>query len=319
MFASLAITNRCNMRCKMCDVGQKNESASGLMRNWNSSKELNPDEWAMIMEALKVSHIHILGVEPLLYDKFDLLLEKIHDGRNIKLTTNGFMMHRYIDAINKYCNSVMVSIDGLKDTHDKIRGVSGSFHRAFEGVLKLKELGKRVGISFAITPYFPKNLWTSYISLTLSGVKVLFNHYNYIHPDCCVDFECKPSNNGYDILDIDVDELYAQINKIGNGKFYPRLDKHQLKKWYGIVPCNFFRKKCMVLEDMASGNRCSIASDGRFIMPERCWFTAKDLGMPSEGIHGLTNSLDLDNIIKYIESKGLPSPCQRLCCAGVCL
>jgi len=36
MFASISINNKCNLRCKMCDIGQKNKKSSGLVENWSS-------------------------------------------------------------------------------------------------------------------------------------------------------------------------------------------------------------------------------------------------------------------------------------------
>jgi MoaA/NifB/PqqE/SkfB family radical SAM enzyme len=51
------------------------------------------------------------------------------------LITNGTLLEAKIDQIAKYINGVVyVSLDGLEKTHDAIRGVSGSFRKAVQGI-----------------------------------------------------------------------------------------------------------------------------------------------------------------------------------------
>jgi MoaA/NifB/PqqE/SkfB family radical SAM enzyme len=56
------------------------------------------------------------------------------------LVTNGTLLESRIDEIAPYINGVVyVSLDGLEKTHDKIRGVSGCFRKAVEGIMASRE------------------------------------------------------------------------------------------------------------------------------------------------------------------------------------
>ena len=55
------------------------------------------------------------------------------------LVTNGTLLEAQIDKIAPYINGVIyVSLDGLENTHDRIRGVSGCFRKAIEGIIASK-------------------------------------------------------------------------------------------------------------------------------------------------------------------------------------
>jgi MoaA/NifB/PqqE/SkfB family radical SAM enzyme len=56
------------------------------------------------------------------------------------LVTNGTLLESRIDEIAPYINgAIYVSLDGLEKTHDTIRGVSGCFRKATEGIIASKE------------------------------------------------------------------------------------------------------------------------------------------------------------------------------------
>jgi len=80
------------------------------------------------------------GGEPLLRND---LVEILAFSRSLplhtSLITNGTLLESKIDAIAPYINGVIyVSLDGLENTHDKIRGVSGCFRKAIEGIIASK-------------------------------------------------------------------------------------------------------------------------------------------------------------------------------------
>jgi MoaA/NifB/PqqE/SkfB family radical SAM enzyme len=56
------------------------------------------------------------------------------------LITNGTLLESQIDEMAQYINGVVyVSLDGLEKTHDTIRGVSGCFKKAVEGIVASNE------------------------------------------------------------------------------------------------------------------------------------------------------------------------------------
>lgn len=307
-FAGLFITDRCNLKCRMCDY----------WKNKNPKKELTPEQWKQILDKLKINRVHIIGMEPLLYKDFDRLLKTIKPGRNIMLTTNGILLDKHIPAISKYVSNTAVSLDGLAKVHDRIRGIKGTFDWAFNSLLKLKWSGAEVRVSMAITPENTNQIIPLYLKLWKHRIPMIINQFNFIHEDSCKGYGCDPSNlEQYNPRDVDLDELFNAVIHCKHASFYPRLNNMvELKRYYENIPTKpHARKSCPVLENMLAGNRYAISSNGDFTPPGRFWKFNK-----------MGNALKMDLLpkdtewlIKFnndIKKNGLPPPCQRLCCAG---
>ena len=92
------------------------------------------------------------------------IVEILSDVRDIidpyvmQLTTNGMLTKRTIEALHKVAwpgLQLRISVDGLEKTHDRMRGVEGSWAtvtRTVREVAELKEqYGFKFGINFAVT------------------------------------------------------------------------------------------------------------------------------------------------------------------------
>lgn len=142
------VTNRCNLKCKYC-------GAASLI---NEKKEQNTD-WKKLIDYIKpfVKNITLLGGEPLLHPDIDKIIEYISlKGMHVSITTNGQVDKDVLKNIMKYnVDLIYVSIEGFKDSHDKIRG-TGTWEKAIETVKYLKELNKNrlnkadIGISMVV-------------------------------------------------------------------------------------------------------------------------------------------------------------------------
>jgi len=318
MLAVISITNRCNMMCKMCDIGQKNFESAGLTKNLlEVQKELTVEEWDKALDKLKVNEVHIVGVEPLLYKDFDLLIKTIKKNRMLHLITNGLLVDKYFDTIRKYFNLVTISVDGLKESHDKIRGIKGSFEKSDLALDNLKKLNRRVRVSFAITPDNTKDIIPFYNYFNKKKIEIVFNHYNFIHPDVSKKYTCGSTNfSYYNPLDVDIRDVHKAILNCKNSSWLPNLKSfEELEKYYRTISTCKKPGSCKVFNDQVLSKRVIISSDGSFIPGNRCWYT-KPMG----------NILDMkllpkdtqwikDEMIKF-KREGLPEPCHRLCCAG---
>jgi len=131
-FCGHKLTYNCNLRCKMCPF-------------W---KRPSPDP-SLAQEKAVLKHIYNSGAvgvafeggEPLLRrDLVDILAFSRSLPLHTSLITNGTLLEAKIGKIAKYINGVVyVSLDGLEKTHDAIRGVSGSFRKAMQGIEAAKE------------------------------------------------------------------------------------------------------------------------------------------------------------------------------------
>jgi len=125
------VTYRCNLRCKMCPFWKRNE------------QDLTYEKEKVILEKIRkagVCFVAFEGGEPLLRkDLGEILAFSRSLGLQTSLVTNGTLLKQRINEITEYINgAIYVSIDGLEDTHDKIRGVSGCFKKAMDGIMACK-------------------------------------------------------------------------------------------------------------------------------------------------------------------------------------
>ncbi|MEW6481608.1 MAG: radical SAM protein [bacterium] len=141
------LTRKCNLSCKHCyiDAGE------------NKGDELSKEEAFYVIDELASLDFKVLlfsGGEPLLYNYlFELNTYAKNKGIKTCLSSNGSLITEEIaikikDGGFEY---VGISIDGIKETHDRFRGISGSFDKALQGLRILKKQGVKRGIRFTLT------------------------------------------------------------------------------------------------------------------------------------------------------------------------
>jgi radical SAM protein with 4Fe4S-binding SPASM domain len=146
------LTLNCNLACRHCQVGDRlshNGNHPPLRDVLRIIKALNPS---------KVSHVGLLGGEPLTYPYIYLVIEHLMEqGLPITISTNGLLIdNRLIDILRESFNwSVIVSLDGPdRATHEIIRG-RGTFEPTVEKIrLITKSLGGRgveIGLACTLT------------------------------------------------------------------------------------------------------------------------------------------------------------------------
>ena len=130
------ITKNCNLRCPFC--GQW--GGKGFFSSANGT-QLEIEEWLRVAEELKnlspLPKIILWGGEPLVCPFFDELAEKLFEmGFTLQLITNGTLIDKHIDVIKRYFERVYVSVDGLSELHDSIRG-KGTFEKTRKNISML--------------------------------------------------------------------------------------------------------------------------------------------------------------------------------------
>lgn len=142
------LIRRCNLTCKHCYTTSADIDFKG---------ELETDEAYAVMDDLYgfgVPMIIFSGGEPLLRpDIFELSKYAKKKGFLTSLSTNGTLIDennidRIVDANYDY---VGISLDGIRETHDKFRQREGAFEESLKGIQLCKERGIKVGIRFTLT------------------------------------------------------------------------------------------------------------------------------------------------------------------------
>ncbi len=140
------ITKNCNLRCWFCGQwGRKGFFADA------DRPPLDFKDWSGIVEQLAdyrvktgiSPDIMLWGGEPLLCPFFEKLVHLLRRNHfELGIVTNGTMIDKYAQLLKKEFRHIYVSIDGDRETHDKIRG-RGVFDKVSEN-LKLLYGGNAV-------------------------------------------------------------------------------------------------------------------------------------------------------------------------------
>lgn len=145
---NVAVTYRCNLRCKMCNIWKIYRESPDLARD-----EMCSDDYTRLFES--VSHdlfwLGLTGGEPFLkkdlVDIVNLAASKSPKLHILELTTNGFSegpIEKKVNEILEDANipfiTVGVSIDGPPLMHDCIRGRKEAWSRAIATYKKLCEI-----------------------------------------------------------------------------------------------------------------------------------------------------------------------------------
>jgi len=142
--AVLAVTYRCDARCGMCNI-------------WRLAPQerLAVEDYAKVPASLK--DINISGGEPFLRREIVDIVKAVNEkcgNPRIVISTNGFRTDKILQAMEEIRKAVPhigigVSVDGIGETHSRIRGVEGAFEKVMNTLRGLKERGfQNVRIGF---------------------------------------------------------------------------------------------------------------------------------------------------------------------------
>ncbi len=153
---SFAITYRCNLRCKVCNIWKKESYQSEI-----SIKEIDN----FFKNARQFFWVSITGGEPFLRpdlpEIIDIILtycnklSVLHFNTNGQLTTKAVNLVKFIRKNNpKLIVIFNVSIDGPPYLHDQIRGMQGAWDNAMNTFKMMKDMGSvKSHISFTLSTY----------------------------------------------------------------------------------------------------------------------------------------------------------------------
>jgi len=140
----LFVTDHCNAKCGTCFYWQ----------SLNQGESLKPDHIQKISEGLgELVWLDISGGEPFLRADIDQICHRFVDHnrvRFINIPTNAIqtsVIERSVNGIlanaGAFRLNIALSIDGIGETHDKIRGVPGNYKKALATLEALQGIRKR--------------------------------------------------------------------------------------------------------------------------------------------------------------------------------
>lgn len=152
----LGVNNRCNMHCKMCDVGLGNVDTT-FYQNLMGAKPVNMplDLFQRVVDEVAAcwpkTWLGLAFTEPLIYPELLPALRYAHaHGLNTGLTTNGLQLDKKADALaDAGLTRLFVSLDGPADVHNEIRGHPHGFERAMAGLETLFHQARYPGVQIS--------------------------------------------------------------------------------------------------------------------------------------------------------------------------
>jgi MoaA/NifB/PqqE/SkfB family radical SAM enzyme len=124
--------SRCNCRCVMCDIWKANRNGSELSR---ADLEPHVEE----LRKLNVQWVVLSGGEALMHSNLWTLCEMIREiPARITLLSTGLLLKHHAENVVRWCDEVIVSVDGSREIHDEVRRIPRAFDRLAEGVQTLK-------------------------------------------------------------------------------------------------------------------------------------------------------------------------------------
>jgi heme d1 biosynthesis radical SAM protein NirJ len=171
------LVRRCNLNCLHC---------YSISADVDFPGELSTAEVFAVMDDLRAFGVPVLilsGGEPLLRpDLFEIAARAKAMGFYTGLSTNGTLIDAAVAdrlAATGF-DYVGVSLDGLRETHDRFRRRPGAFDRSLAGVRLARERGVKVGLRFTLTEQNARDLPALLALAEAEGVeKFYLSHLNY--------------------------------------------------------------------------------------------------------------------------------------------
>lgn len=155
----LILTEKCNLKCAMCDIGQRNmqsfsHASLPLVESIERGKEMmDLKDWERLIDDIAGKRwdplILLTGTEPFIYSHIlELVKYVVEKNLRLHITTNGTLLSKYAEQLVYLCKkpdsiNLTLSLDGIGKMHDRIRGVEGTFDKAIESIVKINEEKKQ--------------------------------------------------------------------------------------------------------------------------------------------------------------------------------
>jgi radical SAM protein with 4Fe4S-binding SPASM domain len=180
-------------------------------------KEITPDEIKLLPN---VKFINITGGEPFVRDDLDKIIEVCFTkAPRVVISTSGWLEEKVIAIARKFPNiGIRISIEGLAEKNDELRGREGVFDKGLRILKKLKEMGlKDIGFGCTVSNNNSADMLALYElshSLGMEFATAAFHNSYYFHK--------------YDNVITNKEEVCGNFEKLIN----LQLKEHSPKSWF---------------------------------------------------------------------------------------
>lgn len=175
MDASIIVTYRCPMQCKMCNI-------------WKNQTEIQDELKPEIYKKLpRCNSINVTGGEPFARDDFEDIIKILKTKTNrIVISSSGYFEDRIIELFEKYPDlGIRISLEGLSCKNDELRGRIGGFDKGLRILLKLQNMGiKDIGFGITVSNNNSEDMLSLYSlskKLKMQFATAAFHNSFYFH------------------------------------------------------------------------------------------------------------------------------------------
>ena len=332
----LGVNNVCNLHCKMCDVGTQNLETN-FAQNLLGAKPLNMpyellkkiiDQTALYYPKAKIGYAF---TEPLVYPFLEQSIAYASE-KNLftSITTNALTLKAKADALVKAgLSELYISLDGLEETHNFIRGNKKSFQKALEGIEAIsgKPNSPKISIFSVITEWNYEHL-AEFVNFFKDYPIV---HLGFMHQNFTTKAVAEKHNALYgefyhathsNVAETDFSkfkigilaEQILEVNRLNlpfEVSFTPNIKEKNALNTYYFQPEVPFGKQC---NDLFSN--LMIKSDGNVIPAHGRCYNVSMGNLHQQNLNEIWNSAAYGQLRKKInQAGGLFPACYRCCSA----
>lgn len=173
----IIVTYRCPMQCQMCNIW-KNPT--------QKEKEITIAE---IKKLPSVKFINITGGEPFIREDLEEIIKVcFQKSPRVVISTSGWFEERIIKLAKRFPNiGIRISIEGLSQKNDELRGREGGFDNGLRTLLRLRKMGvKDIGFGITVSNHNSADMLSLYQlskPLGMEFATAAFHNSYYFHKE----------------------------------------------------------------------------------------------------------------------------------------
>lgn len=256
MDASIIVTYRCPMRCKMCNI-------------WDNPTKVSEEFKPELLEKLpKVDTVNITGGEPFVREDIEDIVKILFTKtKRIVFSTSGYYSDRIIQLARKYpLLGFRISIEGLSCKNDELRGRPGGFDKGLKTLLELRRMGvKDIGFGITVSNNNSSDMLQLYElnrNLKMEFATASFHNSFYFHK--------------YDNKVTNIDEVCGNFDELIQRLMNEKHPKSWFRAFFNLGLINYVKGGRRMLPCEAGTENFFIDPYGNVLpcngMEESCWF-----------------------------------------------
>ncbi|HVY74970.1 MAG TPA: radical SAM protein [Puia sp.] len=165
----------CNCKCVMCDIWKGNYQLSQLTR-------ADIEQLLLTFRKLETKEVVMSGGEALLNPAFFSFCEILKTEQiKITLLSTGLLIKKKVDDLLRWVDELIISLDGDKATHDRIRNVPGAFNLVRTGVAAIHE--RRPGFRISARTVIQRLNFRNWLSIVDAAKDMGLHHISFLPAD----------------------------------------------------------------------------------------------------------------------------------------